>query len=353
MRIFNNFWQWLSGFFKDEETPVRIPVKRKKYTRRKKTIKSLLENMEDSFKELKSAHAVYKSCRGDFPSHLLKMGPTICDSIKGEEVSETVKTSKRPTWLFFGLSTDESQSGENVLMKYIGLEKIARPGAYVQPSRNAVYRVYACWKLDGKHYWVSCHAAISNSGQITLLREMLGERLSLPNGGSYVKRYWDTPKIFDNDNGSRIKTVISAAFAFCARKENYWVISVKKEGKRMNFAIPREETKHYFSDRDTVVSNGKKRTKIMHYVEGHHRATSAGTTWVRPHIRGERQFVWNGYQCNIKAPEFGGKEAGAFDVGGSAPEEINGKCLDQWETAKTVLRAQDNVQENAFSNYRQ
>lgn len=349
MRIFNDFWKWLTGFFKTEpkegSKPTRVKQKRRKYVQRKKNISSLLGNLNHEFKELNASHAVFKSCRMDFPSHLMKMGPTVCDSLSSEKVGDRVLTDKRPTWIFFALSGDNGT--DSIPIKYIGLEKISKPSPYVEPTKNTVYRAYFCWKADGKHMWVSCYASISDSGEIRVLREMLSEQVRLPNGRGYSKRYWSTPRFFDDHN--MIKECISSAFAFCARKERYWVISVKKQGKRMNFAIPREDTKHYFSDRDTVVMSGKKRTKILHYVEGHERNTKNGTVWVRPHIRGERSFSWNDYECNIKAPDFGGFEVGSFDVGGSQEEDAT---IEAWDVAKVMLKGQDEVQDNAFSRYR-
>ena len=348
MKLLQDFWTWvIAKFAKQAPEFIGPPKPRRKYTRRKKTITSLLGNIGNEFSDLTKAHQVYKNCRGEFPSHLLKIGATVSDSEQALfDMGGTVTSDKRPTWCFYSFA-----SGEHGELRYMALEKIHTKNPFVQPLKGGtLYKVIFCWKVD-KHVWSSCYVHIKDSGKVEMVNEKLSLPVRLPNGSVYSKRFWGVHEIFTEDNEQMIRGCVSSCLNYGSHIENSWVISVRKSGKRLNFVIPREDAKHYFSDRETEVVSGKKKTKIMHFVEGHHRKTKSGETWIRPHIRGERQFVWNGYHCNIKAPEFGGKTYRDLLAAGKEAPKGESAGLDGWDVGKIVLAKQDEIQQNAFSEY--
>ena len=84
-----------------------------------------------------------------------------------------------------------------------------------------------------------------------------------------------------------------------------WNVSVHKGQDRVTFGVEQENTKTYFANREKMVlaSDGKAK-RIIHYVREHERVTPTKVTMVKEHIRGIREFNWNGYHCVVTAPKF-------------------------------------------------
>ena len=87
--------------------------------------------------------------------------------------------------------------------------------------------------------------------------------------------------------------------------------------------MPQDETKHFFADRDTTVTDASgKKKKIIHHVVQHERITANGkSSMVREHIRGLNKFDWRGYEVNVIAPKFH-VTAHDFNVGAYKEDEL-------------------------------
>jgi hypothetical protein len=87
--------------------------------------------------------------------------------------------------------------------------------------------------------------------------------------------------------------------------------------------VPQDDTKHFFADRDTTVTDASgKKKKIIHHVVQHERILESGKiSMVREHIRGLNKFDWQGYAVNVIAPKFH-LTAQDFSVGGYDEDDI-------------------------------
>ena len=101
-------------------------------------------------------------------------------------------------------------------------------------------------------------------------------------------------------------------------------ISVRKDRLTAAFSVNVQRTPYFFADRD--VTFGAKRKKIFHIVRAHERETKSGTSAVRMHFRGARQFDWQGYAVTISVP--GWHHPDQYDLAASAHTDIAGPTPD-------------------------
>jgi hypothetical protein len=75
-------------------------------------------------------------------------------------------------------------------------------------------------------------------------------------------------------------------------------VRVKKGKVAAMFNIEIERTPYFFKDRERRVNVNGNRKKIFHVVRAHHRRGAP----VRISTRGEREFMWRGYEVTITVP---------------------------------------------------
>lgn len=87
-----------------------------------------------------------------------------------------------------------------------------------------------------------------------------------------------------------------------ASRDTGWIVVASKKRRKIVFRVPEADTPRWFKDRITVVTPGGRKRPIIHQVVAHARKTKKGVAYVRPHIRGERKFVWDGAKISVIVP---------------------------------------------------
>jgi hypothetical protein len=205
----------------------------------------------------------------------------------------------------------------------------------VQAVSGVPYKVGMAFDIKGKLTWYSLWASINPlTGDITFCRELRYRACKFKGGGGYMQRVNKLPGIFDPDEEARINAeeryhVYSVLFAqvfnwWIERKDKSWSVAVNKNKQRITFSINRDETKKYFADRDkTVLTATGRAKKIVHYVADHTRVIKGKSVFIKEHLRGERKFTWNEYDCTVTAPKFNELASVTFDIASSDEEELS------------------------------
>lgn len=94
-------------------------------------------------------------------------------------------------------------------------------------------------------------------------------------------------------------------------------VHCSKGGVTACFAVDPRRMPYFFQDREMTVGPTGARRRIFHMVRVHDRkiAGSNQRRAVRMHFRGEREFLWNGYQVRITVPVRDHLALPEFDVG--------------------------------------
>lgn len=93
------------------------------------------------------------------------------------------------------------------------------------------------------------------------------------------------------------------------RKRSYWNVYLGHSGMaRSRLATDQRGVRAFFSDRE--VGESGRRSALLHWVAGHWRRrrppNEDDASWVREHIRGKREFSWNGMRGEVVPPSESG-----------------------------------------------
>lgn len=135
---------------------------------------------------------------------------------------------------------------------------------------------------------------------------------------TYSVNKWGPPRLWDLAVRSEEKWRInecnffSAMFNWWNSRKDRWSVAVSDGSDRVTFSIDQANTSSWFADRDKSVN----KKKIIHFVNQHDRLVRGKTVSVKAHVRGIREFDWNGYHCLVTAPKFTNFDliTSAFDV---------------------------------------
>jgi len=333
VKIIKKIVAFIRSFFKTK-APEQPKKARKKRIYKGKTIKKTLDNLDAHFERLYIKREV-KGWSGSADWNTLralrKMGPFVPQP--GYQVeSDKIEHEKRPTMMFF--ANDPSfQMDEDDNIAFVYAIKLPTRNQWFLEAHNKEHPVYEigigfqCGHTEGKLYWGTYDVQIIDN-QAVPLKRLYGHQVSLPNGEGYVSRNWRLSTFGSDNNIEGVKYYAHSVFNFWQAKNEMWHVICKKDGKRMTFCVPKKDTKHYFKDRENVVEDGVSK-KIIHHVRAHDRKTGGGSSHVREHIRGLRQFKWNGYGINVKTPMIGNELI--FDEFNVDPT---------WKTNKTITTAE-------------
>lgn len=193
-------------------------------------------------------------------------------------------------------------------------------------------------KTGKKHsnFCVCGFVVVTATGEIKVPRKHYYREHSVNSNGRYrgsysVKKYGDQDLVRfiqeDNKNMGRetnatdqVKELVAIIMNSAIERDFNWSILVKKNSRMVSYSIPNENIKYFFRDRLKLRTTPTgKRKPIIHYVKSHKRKNGAN---VKTHIRGERMFYWNKYQCSVFAPGWHGKGITEFQVGGTDTEDM-------------------------------
>ena len=344
----NYYLQKIFNYFNKPELKVTRPTRRrKKYTKgRGKTIKQTLSNLDKNFKEMSRATGKGSWDNKTNTNALKKLGVFVApDPMFPEDLlkNHVEVPEKFPgimfvaTNMFFPIDDDDK-----VFPNFFYAVKYESSPFYVEPTKNIVYKIGLSIPLNDKttkdkgdkNYWIYFYVAVNPKGEVKTLRWVINKKVVVPhkNGRktSFSRKTWQHPNVFDKDCMLIKDTdkemahvgIFCACFNFWTNRDKMWTVQTTKNDLRMNFCIDTKDTKHYFKDREYVTTFNGNRRKIVHFVEEHTRFTPKGKVVVREHIRGERKFIWNGYQCNVKAPKFNNiTDMRKFDVPSTEMED--------------------------------
>lgn len=349
---------WLRALFWrpliDIESLPPLPRRpRKQRVARKPHITDTLNELEATFEHVRRAD-VHATNDRSLRSALRALGPYFpppaSEILDTDHVVDSIDLHKLPSLAFVALngSSHERPSSNLLRCDFIYALKLSKlPWDTQQVAGIAFYECGFAWH-DGERglVWSHFHAAVDAERRITIPRVL--RRISQRVGSGWrrdviVRMAWRAPEVFDHMEHRQEAGVatLSDALQFWANRDSYWQVSARRDGTRVTFCIPDNEAKHYFKDRDaSAATPGGQRKRIIHYVREHVRATGAE---VRAHIRGLRQFDWNGFFCSVVAPQFHHSLATSITLGAVPGDHAqkNGRYIDHERLAKALADADD------------
>ena len=363
-------------FNKPELKATRPTRRRKKYTKgRGKTIKQTLSNLDKNFKEMSRATGKGSWDNKTNTNALKKLGVFVSpDPMLPEDLlkNQVEVPKKFPGIMFVATNMFFPTDDDKVFPNFFYAVKYESSPFYVEPTKNVVYKIGLSIPLsakttkdkDDKNFWLYFYVAVNPKGEVKTLRWVTNKVVVVPhkNGRktSFIRKTWQHPNVFDKDCMLIKDTdkemahvgIFCACFNFWNNRDKMWTVQTTKNDLRMNFCIDTKDTKHYFKDREHVTTFNGNRRKIIHFVEEHTRFTPKGKVVVREHIRGERKFIWNGYQCNVKAPKFNNiTDMRKFDVASTEMEDNDPmvkNSMDMEGLAREIIPHLDKEQPNIY-----
>jgi len=228
--------------------------------------------------------------------------------------------------ILFGRSNCEQWHGD-VSPSFLYFRKIDHPVGVEAAIKGAeVYRFVVLWdERRAAEQWrsvltvpVHFHVAVSERGEVTLLKELVSlHEWIRPKRGERFRmnsRVWDYPKVLKgiaSDEGLDIRKWANDLFRITylstAWVRNEWLIRVRApDGAVAAFGIGENRAVSFFPDRDrapkALTPRGRLRP-IFHNTRAHPRSNLKHVEEVRAYQSGLRHFSWNGYEVNIVKPQ--------------------------------------------------
>lgn len=371
----NFYLQKLFSFFKRDNTrPAKKP--RRKFTKgRAKTIRQTLENLDQNFKELSRATSKHswddvvnikglKKLGVFVPPNEMKMGDLVNSNVCVPE--------KFPSIMFVATNNFWPADQDLTTPNFFYAFKYKTTPYYVEPTKDIVYKIGVSipasknTKTKRNNFWLYYFIAVDKEGKVRTLRWVNDQLVNIPHKTGrtthYTRKSWEHPNLFpDSAMAKEVDDrelmhigVFCACFNFWTKRDKMWTVQTQKDNMRMSFCVDTKDTKHYFKDREYVTTLQGHRKKIIHFVETHTRMTPTGESMVREHIRGERKFIWNGYQCTVKAPQFKNiislVDLDTPAIEAAADDPLWKTSRDALGLAKQLTPLLDAEQDNIYSN---
>lgn len=174
------------------------------------------------------------------------------------------------------------------------------PGIEVAKSNERIVETWVMFEGDGKknRFWFNNILAIDrDSGEARCLKII--QENQAPNGG--LQRQFKRQRGVDGKyiDAEEEKGWLCWAVNAWFQRDIGWQVEMSKGRRKLTFGIPNNEARRWFRRRLTATTTDGRRKRILHEVISHYRKTKNGTTTVKPHLRGEREFWWNGCKTRI------------------------------------------------------
>lgn len=334
----------------------------------KQSLAQLLAELPHTFSML-SAKTLYAQNSRTVREALIKLGPHIPWNgleFTGRWFSKVREPSKLSTIMFVATSErDTKDSEDTVPAQFIyAVMKPHRSADVGRPRHKSKY-IYECGSAHDmekkKLVWFTFYVSVDAGGNIEALPFRQYRTVHCPNaklkqnrkgnmrGRTYQQSYFALPDFASEGEatGRSPEQFAAESFAlvanFWATKEHQWSVSCRKGKRRATFCVPVHETKTYFKHRDinALTPTGKRKT-IIHHVVAHERKLASGKiTQVKEHIRGQRRFYWEGYECAVTAPKFHTWTSGRFSVQPVFDDEHKGDTMELREVAEMIAGLED------------
>lgn len=298
-----------------------------------KTISGLLDDLDYTFNQLNAADHAGSWTDRRLRDGLRALGPVVPwdDRVKFNVAEVTDPCPQAFPSLAFVSVPGLEDTAATVYAKFIYAHKVDKfPAGARETEVGERYECGVCYHLgrnEKKLFWFNFAVTVNrNTGHIGLVKARQSVHYRLPGrAGTVSRNEWVNAGIGLPDDD--LTCYAALAFNAWRARETSWTVSAKRAGRRVTFCIPDNEAKGFFSDRDrtALTADGRMRP-IMHFVSGHKRALADGReTEVKEHIRGLREFDWNGSHCAITAPKFHAWTADKMRAAASDEEELEGK----------------------------
>ena len=317
--------------------PVVAPVDKKPRVKRAATLRQLLDSVEHSFEAVGCpTHWGWSHTCKDTVIALRRLGPHIgtefAHTITRTKLSATALAGKASALMFVSYPKTEGVPDnwmDSVFSYALVLKK--SPWYVSKHPGKAIYECGAAWKSEKnkKLLWGNWYIALDRKTGEVEVCSVLNQKETRIKDYTYVNKVWGEPSMASadfcnvqaNEGASVLRTVFIDCYESWQIMDSVWKVSVVKEGQRVTWTVPQGETKYFFADRDTTVTDAKgARKKIIHHVAQHVRKTEAGESMVREHIRGLGNFNWRGYAVKVISPKFH-VTANDFDAGALGERE--------------------------------
>ena len=316
--------------------PARRPRSQAKKTRKTQTavdastLKELLEGLDDSFFTMQVPTLTGSWLTKKEVSAIKKMGVFVpkvfeLEIPKAPSIPNGTPLASIATSLFLRRKDDTK---DRITPRFAFCIKQPRLPENVEVTRGTAYKFGQCYEIrhnervadmSPRIFWMWCWIVVRPDGEIYIPHELRDvsssviHRRKQSNGrrSTVHTRQWAVPSLATNpDTNNSIeenKRLLACSFRqllmWWGARQEQWSVGVRKDGHRVTFSVPKEQTSAYFADRDAVVNLDGKPRKIIHFVREHSR--SNGST-VKAHVRGLSEFDWHGYRCSVTAPNFNG-----------------------------------------------
>ena len=375
--MIKRLWNFILSFFRKpvkEEVKLKEEVKvvekkpRKKYTSHKQereNFSDLLDGIENTFENYKLPMETASWLNKDSIIGLKKLGahipnPFVVKFDKKDELINLEGMTKFPALMCIGINGQSD--GDKVSPTFMFAIKQTKLPWYAAYHAGIPYEFGMAYPFNGKLFWVRVYLTVSRStGRIEVCDERRVVSSVIPSKSLHGKHNFGqnvvikstkftTPALYEDQDFKPeeckiiTKNMFRQMFEWWISRDERWNVVVKHKGDRLTFGVPNDQTKHYFKDRDKVINENGFSKKIIHYVKEHERVYSEKTKVIKEHIRGLKEFNWNGYQIQVVSPKLQQKTAADFtEPGVDADEDKNtnviylsklGKMLADFEERK-------------------
>lgn len=216
-----------------------------------------------------------------------------------------------------------------------------RKRGLVEIAPGKIFRMGRTFDLDGKAMAGFFFVSVSQDGKVTPLRQEVKHytlRRRGPTGhlqrecsGVTVGYPFVLQEVadrrFDGDVNAAAREFFAIVAGAASARDAGVTIRVRKRQESAAFAIDMERTPYFFADREKTVNENGQTKRIFHVVRGHMRTTAGGhKKFIKPHFRGIRRFIWNGYVVRISLTGKHAASLSSFDV---AAERFEGDDVPQ------------------------
>lgn len=217
------------------------------------------------------------------------------------------------------------------LPKFLYFQKYDQPPPELQPTSGGdIYTLTVWWDQPfnnrftrnmGKKGGVpqSFGIFVSHDGKILRALKSIETRYM----GDIPSRQWRIPHEMEEwakQHKISVQTFLVNTFlgAMEAYEQSGWSmvrVEVTKGDMSAVIGVSVRRMAYFFKDRDYVLDEHGKRSRIFHIVRAHERESRGQKTSVRLHFRGEREFIWAGYGVSITVPGRDHFMISEFDIG--------------------------------------
>lgn len=315
--------------------PIAAPTKKPRIARAK-TMQKMLENIEHAFDSIGlPTDWAWAHTAKDTIIALRKIGPHV--------------TAKPPT-VMLNDPRIKTLDGKWGSLMFVAYEKIKVKDEFMEPvfcyavllkkapwyvaksNGRSIFECGAAWRDNetNKLFWGNWYVAVDKKTGIVDVCSCLNYTPKQVKGMAYTHKHWGLPpmahagfEVDEDKKGNVLKLIFVECFESWQIADSHWKISVSKGSQRVTWTVPQDETKHFFADRNTTVTDaGGRKKKIVHHVVQHSRELANGkTSMVREHIRGLSRFEWRGYSVNVVSPKFH-LTIHEFDIAGRDEDDI-------------------------------